>query len=793
MESAKIAMLAFLLALAVVVPAMADERAAVGDVSQITLTINNTQNLDYRGYVSCDLQLPDSTIVTDKSACTNFTADSAVVMVVPIPLPTAGKWTVKSCTVWADFASALSEANCFNAPRLFDETENLDFNVSAANATLWTPNPRAVLSGMVLINATVSGVFDSVGWSYSATSQTCSGGPVAELANTSSDFTKDYTGSWNTGAVADKNYTFCIIGTMGGYRSVFRTVNVSTDNYRFTFNPVELGMAVVARTTKQFNLTIKNTGTAADQYVVTCSLPRDWPATMSGGGRTVSCGQQLSLNAQPGESIVIVASINVPSKPIGTEAAFNASASNSQGNRVDVQQLMDIAEVANDAPIASNTLTSPVSLKRGSPIVFRASVTDPNGDTISNVRACANDDCAVILCNMAPTAQSVWSCSAIANETGLRTWWVYANDSMGMYSITEGSEFSVQSDWEPPPLDPNNITNTTNGDPPVVVRCEHSCFASCTSDTVNCIERIDYGRRDCNAGRTCCKEQTLARCTSPVPPSGCSIAIENVSCIWDTALLNFSVNVQARWSGGSYVRVSAAGITSESIIQKPAIFNVRVDRGGVKGIAASVYSTTDATLCTNKSSVACTPPDQRAPPSPVAGAFPISLATVSSFTVGNEAGNAVDGNQFSAWQAQTGLPQWIILDLGQVRTVGGVGLYAASNKPRGFTIETSQNAETWSQIADVHNAAYVNDWSVTQFQGVDARYVRVTITDSDSPATAYEIEIYPGSKTIPFITIIPIGGGLSPLMIVAVALVVALIVLFVLRRRIALWWSYTRG
>jgi hypothetical protein len=764
----------------------------VGEISPIRLVVNNTQDVDYRGYANCSLRLPDSSHRTESSGCTLFSALSSTNVTVPVTLTLAGNWTIESCTIFADLASAISETNCMNAPSFFDRPANVPFTVDPANAAIVLPLQDSNLSGTVPIEVNISGNFASVKWAYSSTSPTCANAPSTNLVNTTSGFTKSYTGTWDTTAVADRQYYLCIQGTIAGYTSTLGVINVTTNNYRFTFNPTETNVNVVAREPKTFALMLSNTGTAADQYAISCSAPSQWQTTMKAGANAVSCGSVLNVALQPGQNATINVTVNVPAQQTGS-AIVNVTASSNQGNAITVRQQMTITGVSNAAPVITNAFTTPNTTLVGSTITFRATISDPNGDAITAAQACADATCTTVLCNM--TGAAARTCNGAAgNTSGRKQWWVYAIDSLGLSSTFEGTEFVVLA-----AANINQATSIANANTNIIggqvstPSCPsgYSCLASCEPNIAFCVNRTDYGPRNCGSGLLCCKEQEIPNCA--LSPAACSVQIESKRCIWDPVALNYSITVQASWSGGKYMRISAGGVTSPPIGTQPAILTVRSATGGSKDIAATVYSATDGLQCSNTTSVACVTPDKMPAASPLPG-LPISLATASSFTPGNSASRSIDDDPFTAWQSAAETPQWLKLDLGFTQTINGVGIFSSSGKPREFTVSASQNDISYTRIASVHAATYTSDWNVTSFGAVDARYVLINVTSADDVTSIYEAKVYGTAVTTAApLPITPTPGIPMYIYVLVVAGIATAVILLAFHRRLALWWSFERG
>lgn len=99
--------------------------------------------------------------------------------------------------------------------------------------------------------------------------------------------------------------------------------------------------------------------------------------------------------------------------------------------------------------------------------------------------------------------------------------------------------------------------------------------------------------------------------------------------------------------------------------------------------------------------------------------------------------NAVDGNTGTRWSSQFSDPQWISVDLGQVRSVSRVRLQWEAAYGRAYRIETSENNSTWSTA----NTQTASDGGVDDitFTAANARYVRVFGT---ARATAWGYSLF---------------------------------------------------
>lgn len=130
----------------------------------------------------------------------------------------------------------------------------------------------------------------------------------------------------------------------------------------------------------------------------------------------------------------------------------------------------------------------------------------------------------------------------------------------------------------------------------------------------------------------------------------------------------------------------------------------------------------------------------------------ISTATASSDPEPNhDAAKAIDGLGYysgdpdSRW-ADNPLPEWISFDLGGLKYVSRTRLsfYNFNNgRIYNFTISVSKDNVTWDTV--VQNAkSSSNEWTLTDFAPIQARYVRVTCTSSnqDNWAGIWEAEVW---------------------------------------------------
>lgn len=120
---------------------------------------------------------------------------------------------------------------------------------------------------------------------------------------------------------------------------------------------------------------------------------------------------------------------------------------------------------------------------------------------------------------------------------------------------------------------------------------------------------------------------------------------------------------------------------------------------------------------------------------------------------GNLAEYVVDGNPDTRWAANGGsYPQWIQVDLGEPYSLTGIGIswFVSGSRAYKYTVETSLDGETYTQVVDRSNnttAGVVED----ALNNVGARYVRVNVSGNSTNsgnASIFEIELQ-GTRQIP--------------------------------------------
>lgn len=204
----------------------------------------------------------------------------------------------------------------------------------------------------------------------------------------------------------------------------------------------------------------------------------------------------------------------------------------------------------------------------------------------------------------------------------------------------------------------------------------------------------------------------------------------------------------------------------------------------------------EPTVCTNTTTVTCVEPGLEPAGSPLSNTLPVLNVEVSSFLQGSGGVRAIDGNQFTSWDSEGGVPQWIKLDLGTSQVIGGIGIFTTNDHPLDFEIQYSTDGSNYRKAAKVRNAIYKDGWNVTLFTPVDARWVKLDITKSSgSRASAFEVKVYRGSVT-PGPAGPPAGAAtldLLPILIIVAVIAAAAAVLYTKRAELRLWWQYRKA
>lgn len=138
-------------------------------------------------------------------------------------------------------------------------------------------------------------------------------------------------------------------------------------------------------------------------------------------------------------------------------------------------------------------------------------------------------------------------------------------------------------------------------------------------------------------------------------------------------------------------------------------------------------------------------------------------AETSSVNGNNVGTNVTDGNYSSRWESKYEDPQWVSIDLGTVQKVGGTKLYWEAAYGKEYTIDISEDGNTWKTVFVMTNGSggrgYGDDKRSSGLESIkfdsvyNARYVRMygTARPGGYGYSLYEFEIYgavPGQKEV---------------------------------------------
>lgn len=117
----------------------------------------------------------------------------------------------------------------------------------------------------------------------------------------------------------------------------------------------------------------------------------------------------------------------------------------------------------------------------------------------------------------------------------------------------------------------------------------------------------------------------------------------------------------------------------------------------------------------------------------------------------NPASSAIDNNPNTRWSASE-FPQWLEVDLGEIKVIGKTEVICYSDRAYQFTISTRKSEnEDYTQIVDRsgNTEPGTNDLPITnEFNGIEARYIKLNITGASAYtgpwASITEFRIYEG-------------------------------------------------
>jgi hypothetical protein len=102
----------------------------------------------------------------------------------------------------------------------------------------------------------------------------------------------------------------------------------------------------------------------------------------------------------------------------------------------------------------------------------------------------------------------------------------------------------------------------------------------------------------------------------------------------------------------------------------------------------------------------------------------------------------IDGDPNTMWWSdhQKPDPQWLMVDLGTVRKVGGVMVAWWKAYAKNYAVEVSTDGQTWREVAAAKGRNnWLGDADVFRFEPVEARYVRLHCTERAVTWQAYTV------------------------------------------------------
>ncbi len=136
-------------------------------------------------------------------------------------------------------------------------------------------------------------------------------------------------------------------------------------------------------------------------------------------------------------------------------------------------------------------------------------------------------------------------------------------------------------------------------------------------------------------------------------------------------------------------------------------------------------------------------------------------AVASTTQSGYPAANVTDGNAVSRWSSQFSHNEWLYVDLGSVYTIDRVVLRWEAAYGRGYKLQVSNDASSWSDVYSTTTGDGAVD-DLTLAASAWGRYVRMLGIQRATPYgySLYELEVYGGGGSpAPEITVL--GNGVS--------------------------------
>lgn len=571
------------------------------------------------------------------------------------------------------------------------------------------------------------------------------------------------------------------------------------EEYTFSLSEASATRRLKSLSTASLSLELANTG-KADTFSITCDATPGWISTLTAGSQSIECGsfQILRLALGSGAKARLEAGIAAPGSGSG-QGGITISVRNSQGRVASSRQAFLIG-TENNPPAIQSARVSPSTASPGAILTFSAVPADPENDRIASARACSDESCTIVLCDMVP-GNGTWSCTAQATGfEGRRTWWVQATDSEGLAATGAGEPYAIAGPL-PSFIQQKAFFLTPGKEQKFFARVLPSAGASIGDRALLGIRAHSQAGRKSLVGVQ--SELTLAgRRNFPpagllfqpplIAPAGGRITFaarlrdeegETIS-----AVVCMNRQCTERWCtlAGPQSREGGASVANMSCVATappPGNYSyyVRASSGGQSSLSGqgTVESEEKLTSLT-----------------------PGSTAEASSFVPGHGPEKAVDGNLSTYWISQAGLPQRLLVRLSRPASIGGIGLVSDSPaRPKAFDVYAG-DCTTFTKVFSEAEASYRKNRYTASFSPASGRCIRLDVARAEdgSPYTSLaEFEAYasatPAAQPPPAPPPKEVARPLSVLVIALVLAVAAIIVpvLIFFRKSLKMIWFYLKG
>ncbi|MBI5331990.1 MAG: discoidin domain-containing protein [Candidatus Aenigmarchaeota archaeon] len=200
----------------------------------------------------------------------------------------------------------------------------------------------------------------------------------------------------------------------------------------FSIEPYEQNIELIAGERYMVEFALNNTGNQKDRYDISYNIDT-WYASLF-----VDYQRKNSVLLEPGQAVMIGLEIDAPVAEIGEKAILELSVRSASGSMKTGHANMAVNDIINRPPEINELYTMSYANAINQPVVFIASVIDPDNDQIT-ANICSNRMCNELLC-----AIEAGTCSKIFNSTGIFQYYLVAEDSHGLRTISSAHNFEVK-------------------------------------------------------------------------------------------------------------------------------------------------------------------------------------------------------------------------------------------------------------------------------------------------------------------------------------------------------------